>query len=135
MDIHEKRFDLDDSQSWATADNGNFDQDLKLENVSEAADHGVIRLRLGLFPGMRDLLANDLDYLVEKAAELSMEESMEILQLALEQHYDDINYQQDSLARIQSLILGDGAYALGRNLFEIDIKLEACMIKFYSPYP
>ncbi|KAK9342925.1 OPT oligopeptide transporter protein-domain-containing protein, partial [Lipomyces starkeyi] len=85
---------------------------------------------------MDDILAEGgADFFVEKLRTVSAEEAVEILQYALEYHNTDINFPETTLTRMKQLLKGEEAYGEGPILYDIDLRLEASLMKYHSPYP
>ncbi|KAK9335533.1 OPT oligopeptide transporter protein-domain-containing protein [Lipomyces starkeyi] len=84
---------------------------------------------------MADILTEDIEFIIEKMATMDAVEAIEVLTAAANYHGDDINFPEKTLKKIESLLTGAGAYGLGEMMYDLDIRLEACMMKYHSPYP
>ncbi|KAK9476907.1 OPT oligopeptide transporter protein-domain-containing protein [Lipomyces japonicus] len=83
-----------------------------------------------------DLLADAASaFLYEKVVIMKIENALDILTKARENHYDDMNFPTDLLRKIELLIAGPEAYGEDIDTYELDMKLEAAVIKYHSPYP
>ncbi|KAK7202870.1 OPT oligopeptide transporter protein-domain-containing protein [Myxozyma melibiosi] len=84
---------------------------------------------------MDDLLSEDADFVIEKLQSMDPAEALEVLAAAIDYHSNDINFPAATMAKIQRLVQGVEAYDEGEVVYDLDIRLEASMIKYYSPYP
>ncbi|KAK9490097.1 OPT oligopeptide transporter protein-domain-containing protein [Lipomyces doorenjongii] len=84
---------------------------------------------------LNDVLDEDADFILCKMETMGVEEAYDILTAAADYHSDDVNFPAKSLHKIQSLLAGEEAYGLDHESFELDMRLEACLIKYHSPYP
>ncbi|KAK9478020.1 OPT oligopeptide transporter protein-domain-containing protein [Lipomyces japonicus] len=130
---------IDDSQS----DPGSRDSSSYSEkkNVSITVDGAythepdAIIARIQTSGDMDDILTEDADFIVGKLNTLDVTESLRVVTHAFDYFKDDINYPEKSLHKIQLLIQGEEAYGQGPALYDLDLRLEAALIKFHSPYP
>jgi hypothetical protein len=74
----------------------------------------------------------EMDYLLEKINEMTTEEAVDIVAESLEFHNDDWNFPSDLRARMKRLLEEPKAYG---EFYERDIKLDAVIMKWSSPYP
>jgi len=74
----------------------------------------------------------ETEYLIEKVNEITVEEAVDIVAEALEFHDDDWNFPSDLQARMRRLLEGPKAYG---EFYERDLKLDAVIIRWSSPYP
>ncbi|KAK9370589.1 OPT oligopeptide transporter protein-domain-containing protein [Lipomyces kononenkoae] len=74
----------------------------------------------------------DIDYVLEKINLISPEEALDILKEAIEFHNGDVNFPVETMSKIKLLVQGEEGY--GED-FEFDLKTEACLIGYFSPYP
>ncbi|KAK7203950.1 OPT oligopeptide transporter protein-domain-containing protein [Myxozyma melibiosi] len=74
-------------------------------------------------------------FIYDRLMEMSLEEATEVLTKAYKEHCDDVNFPSDVLDRIEKMLQGRDAYGIDSDVFELDCKLEAVVIKFHSPYP
>ncbi|KAK9454994.1 OPT oligopeptide transporter protein-domain-containing protein [Dipodascopsis uninucleata] len=85
---------------------------------------------------MDDILADDGGaFFIEKMATLNASEAYDILTEALEYHKTDINFPEETLARMRILVAGEQAYGQGPEIYNLDLRLEAVLMKHHSPYP
>ncbi|KAK9465336.1 OPT oligopeptide transporter protein-domain-containing protein [Lipomyces arxii] len=76
------------------------------------------------------------EYLFEKMSVLPVEEGIQILKDAVEYHKRDENFPAQDMDRIVQLLKGPEHYEGGDiDAYELDIKIEASLIKYHSPYP
>jgi OPT family small oligopeptide transporter len=85
----------------------------------------------------RALLVNeDIDYILEKISSLSEDDARNILLRAIDYHSDDPNFPAASMHKIKLLVQGAKAAGLDIDIdYEVDLRLEAAIIHFHSPYP
>ncbi|KAK9475590.1 oligopeptide transporter 2, partial [Lipomyces japonicus] len=96
----------------------------------------VIVDRMRATGDMDDILtAGYAPFFVEKVKAINSQESREVLEYALEYHRTDINFPYTTYDRITSLLAGEEAYGQGPVLYDLDIRLEASLMKYHSPYP
>ncbi|KAK7203949.1 putative oligopeptide transporter [Myxozyma melibiosi] len=74
-------------------------------------------------------------FIYDRLMEMTMEEALDVLERTANDHYDDVNFPSDALDRIEKMLQGREAYGADEDVFELDCKLEAVVIKFHSPYP
>ncbi|KAK9237785.1 OPT oligopeptide transporter protein-domain-containing protein [Lipomyces kononenkoae] len=74
----------------------------------------------------------DIDYVLEKINLISPEEALNMLKEAIEFHDGDVNFPEETMSKIKLLVQGEETY--GED-FEFDLKTEACLIGYFSPYP
>jgi hypothetical protein len=74
----------------------------------------------------------ETEYLLEKINDTTTEEAVEIVAEALVFHDDDWNFPTDMRARLKRLLDGPKTYG---EFYERDLKLDAAIIKWSSPYP
>ncbi|KAK9381035.1 OPT oligopeptide transporter protein-domain-containing protein [Kockiozyma suomiensis] len=86
---------------------------------------------------LEDIGASDLqlEYLLSKLHILSLDECIAEIKEAASYHRDDYNYPIETRSKISRLLKGPMEYGLGQELYEIDLRLEATLNKFNSPYP
>ncbi|KAK9464709.1 OPT oligopeptide transporter protein-domain-containing protein [Lipomyces arxii] len=75
------------------------------------------------------------EFLFEKMALLSVTEGVEVLKAAVEYHASDENFPAVDMDRIRKLLKGPEYYEGSTEDYELDIKIEAALIKYHSPYP
>ncbi|KAK9455935.1 OPT oligopeptide transporter protein-domain-containing protein [Dipodascopsis uninucleata] len=83
-------------------------------------------------------ISNDevqLNFVLEKLPLISKEEAIEILKQASVYHKDDYNFREETMEKICRLIEGPMAYGTEQEVYENDLKIEATLFKYYSPYP
>ncbi|KAK9481893.1 OPT oligopeptide transporter protein-domain-containing protein [Lipomyces starkeyi] len=77
--------------------------------------------------------SQNVDFILKKVSTISTEEAVNILTDAIEYHEDDPNFPQRTMTRIQSLV---AALSQGdKEFYDFDLKLEAVLIGYISPYP
>ncbi|KAK9234418.1 OPT oligopeptide transporter protein-domain-containing protein [Lipomyces kononenkoae] len=78
--------------------------------------------------------SQNIDFILDKISTISIEESTNILKGAIEYHEDDPNFPRHSMDKIKALVnvsSEDEKY----NLYEFDLKFQAVLIGYVSPYP
>ncbi|KAK9478474.1 OPT oligopeptide transporter protein-domain-containing protein [Lipomyces japonicus] len=77
----------------------------------------------------------DFKLVQDKIQALSLQGAIEILSSAIEYHRDDCNFPVSTMDKIKFLVQqADKSQKLTANV-EYELKVEAAIIKFYSPYP
>ncbi|KAK7208233.1 OPT oligopeptide transporter protein-domain-containing protein [Myxozyma melibiosi] len=86
---------------------------------------------------LNDILKSDvqLEFILDKMQYVSLEMALEILKEAEQYHQDDYNFPERTMKKIQNLISGVEASGLDYDTFELDARIEATLMKYYSPYP
>ncbi|TKA28232.1 hypothetical protein B0A50_04204 [Salinomyces thailandicus] len=76
----------------------------------------------------------DIEFVMDKVGSLSVEECLAILADLLEEHKYDYNFATVQRNKIESLLLGPQE---NQNIdeWELELKTETAINKFYSPYP
>ncbi|KAK9319373.1 OPT oligopeptide transporter protein-domain-containing protein [Lipomyces orientalis] len=123
------------------ADLGSDDFETKAYNVIVTAvtDEEKIRIAQRLATAGKDI--DDVingpasEFILEKLQEMTVEESLVILREALEYHDDDFNFPTQTLSKIRLLLEGQEASQMDPETYELDLKLEATLMKYHSPYP
>ncbi|KAK9455515.1 OPT oligopeptide transporter protein-domain-containing protein [Dipodascopsis uninucleata] len=91
-----------------------------------------------------DLLSNsslhheyqqDLELLKSKLETLTTDEAIDILKKAIIEHEEDTNFPIEVMEKIKKLIRGPDFYGNSYEKYEYDLKAEACLIGYFSPYP
>lgn len=97
-------------------------------NISEAsyADQIPHEMMEGLAPN------GEHEYIREKVNGMSEDEALVIIQESIEFHSDDWNFPSDMRERMHKLLLGPKLYG---EFYERDLRIDAVMMKYSSPYP
>ncbi|KAK9366869.1 OPT oligopeptide transporter protein-domain-containing protein [Lipomyces kononenkoae] len=66
---------------------------------------------------------------------MTVEEAYDVLADAADYHSDDVNFPERTLRKIKLLLAGEDASGLDHETYEMDLRLQACLIKHHSPYP
>jgi hypothetical protein len=74
-------------------------------------------------------------YILDKIVEMTEAEAVEILVHAIEYHSNDVNLPGPTMEKIKLLIQGPKAMDVDRVDWEFDLKAEAAIIHYHSPYP
>ncbi|KAK7202414.1 putative oligopeptide transporter [Myxozyma melibiosi] len=84
---------------------------------------------------LKDLIEGDLDYMLEKVKEIDAAESMEWILEAIEEHNGDVNFPDVTMDRLKLLAQGQEASGLDPATYDIDLRMQAAVFKYHSPYP
>ncbi|KAK9311062.1 OPT oligopeptide transporter protein-domain-containing protein [Lipomyces starkeyi] len=76
----------------------------------------------------------DVKKVLDKIAQISLEEAMEIVDYALHNHEYDNNFPFALRRQLELLRKGCEAYGTDQETYEYDLKTEACLIAYFSPY-
>ncbi|KAK9461710.1 OPT oligopeptide transporter protein-domain-containing protein [Lipomyces oligophaga] len=99
-------------------------------------DQERVRERLELSDDSNDILKDGEDaYIFEVMGDMTSENAISILKEAIIEHDSDYNFPSELMDKIQLLVQGPEAYGEDLEAYDIDLRLEACMIKYHSPYP
>ncbi|CAN6649256.1 oligopeptide transporter 2 [Trichomonascus vanleenenianus] len=77
----------------------------------------------------------DMEFLFDKIVNMTMEEAIEVLTIAIDYHSDDRNFDYGTMEKIKLLVEGQEASGLNQDDYEFDCKAEAAVLKYHSPYP
>ncbi|KAK9475197.1 OPT oligopeptide transporter protein-domain-containing protein [Dipodascopsis tothii] len=80
-------------------------------------------------------LGEDIDRVSSFVAQLTEEQSLEILRTAIEYHKDDINFASATMEKITKLAQGLEFYEGDYDTYSLELRTEAALIGHYSPYP
>ncbi|KAK9448443.1 OPT oligopeptide transporter protein-domain-containing protein [Limtongia smithiae] len=84
---------------------------------------------------LEDIFEEDAMFIVDKLRQMEQEEALEVLEHAQRYFDGDMNFPQATMTKIRLLLQGSEAYGIGAALYDLDVRLEASMIKYHSPYP
>ncbi|KAK9380264.1 OPT oligopeptide transporter protein-domain-containing protein [Kockiozyma suomiensis] len=86
---------------------------------------------------LSDILKDDIqfEFVLEKMQLVGLDAALEILRTAEKYHQDDYNFPEKTMQKIQNLNRGIEASGLDLDTFELEARIEATLMKFYSPYP
>ncbi|KAK9243200.1 OPT oligopeptide transporter protein-domain-containing protein [Lipomyces tetrasporus] len=74
------------------------------------------------------------EFMYEKVSTMTLEEGLQILADAVEYHDDDVNFPAQTMAKITGLLAGE-CRDQDPEGHDLDVKIEAALIKYHSPYP
>lgn len=77
----------------------------------------------------------DVMYVLDKVVEMKTEEAIEILNAAIDYHTGDRNFPYETMAKIRQLVQGPEVAGMDPENWEFDLKTEAALIMYHSPYP
>ncbi|KAK9364396.1 OPT oligopeptide transporter protein-domain-containing protein [Lipomyces kononenkoae] len=104
-------------------------------SIVQVHERDAIIDRIQFSDDMGDILTEDADFIVEKMMTMDAVEALEVLRDAMDYYGDDINFPEKTLHKIKLLLEGEDCYGLGEIIYDLDLRLEACLIKYHSPYP
>ncbi|KAK9450478.1 OPT oligopeptide transporter protein-domain-containing protein [Limtongia smithiae] len=84
---------------------------------------------------LNDLLDEDLEFMLSKLPLMKVDEAMVWIKDAIEYHNEDVNFPALMMARLILLAGGQESSGMDVESFELECKLQACLLKFHSPYP
>ncbi|KAI7266467.1 OPT-domain-containing protein [Hortaea werneckii] len=76
----------------------------------------------------------DIEKVIDKVATLSIEDCREILKTLLKEHDNDYNFATAQRKKLENLVKGPGD-GQDEEQWELELKSETAINKFYSPYP
>jgi OPT family small oligopeptide transporter len=77
----------------------------------------------------------DIHYILDRIVLMTHDEAIDILVNAIQYHSDDPNFPDITMQKIRLLVQGPKASGLDSNDYDFDLKAEAAIIHFHSPYP
>ncbi|KAK9365622.1 OPT oligopeptide transporter protein-domain-containing protein [Lipomyces kononenkoae] len=132
-------FILDDGQDDSGKINLEKKAELILETTTEVntemRDQIAMRLEEKANEDKLYTSAEDIEYVLDKVATISIEECMDIIKHTLEYHQYDSNFPMVVMEKLKLLVQGEEAYHGDKESWEFDVKVEASLIGYYSPYP
>lgn len=93
-----------------------------------------ILVRLGGDPA-GEVEVEAANFLYDKFVNITSEDALDILKKAIDYHDDDVNFPVDVMERIKLIVEGPEAYGTNIETYENDMKVDAVLIHFHSPYP
>ncbi|KAK9476496.1 OPT oligopeptide transporter protein-domain-containing protein [Lipomyces japonicus] len=111
--------------------------------ASSAEEKDKIYRRIRESDDLKDLLNEDLDFLIEKFATIDVDTAIVVLTEAVDYHDDDVNFPTQTMNRIKQLLqyFSQPEDEPFKNEFflledyQLDLRLAATLIKYHSPYP
>lgn len=79
--------------------------------------------------------AADVDVILDKILEMREEEALEIICKAIVYHRNDPNFPDHTMSKLKRLALGYKVADMEHGDWSFDIRTEACMLHWHSPYP
>ncbi|KAK9483826.1 OPT oligopeptide transporter protein-domain-containing protein [Lipomyces starkeyi] len=122
-------------------DSGSDDFEKKAYNVrvTTVTDEEKIRVAERLVAAGKDVedVINGpaAEFILEKLQSMTVDESLVILREAMDYHDDDLNFPTETFEKIKLLLQGQEASQMDAETYELDLKLEATLMKYHSPYP
>ncbi|KAK9462057.1 OPT oligopeptide transporter protein-domain-containing protein [Lipomyces oligophaga] len=84
---------------------------------------------------MKDLLEHDFEYILSVLPKMNVERGLEIIKEALEEHSEDVNFPNVMLEDLRAVIKGQEESGYDEEFYELDVCLQACILRYHSPYP
>lgn len=75
----------------------------------------------------------EAEYILDKINNMSEEEALAIVEESVRFHADDWNFPSDMRDRMKRLLLGEKLYS--GEFYGRDLRIDATMMKYSSPYP
>ncbi|KAK9472935.1 OPT oligopeptide transporter protein-domain-containing protein [Dipodascopsis tothii] len=122
-----------DTESKDQSFSSDYEISEKTDFILHSSEAVIDRIRAA--GDMDDILVDDSQFFVEKIRLMSPVEAREVLLYAVSYHEHDVNFPTATMNRIKELLLGENVYGKGDILYDLDLRLEASLIKFHSPYP
>ncbi|KAK9366312.1 OPT oligopeptide transporter protein-domain-containing protein [Lipomyces kononenkoae] len=91
-----------------------------------SAEAGTERLHTG---------SADVDFIFDKMSELSFEKAFALLQQVVVTHKDDSNFPAETMDKIERMLEGEERYGADHDVYQFDVRAEATLIHYFSPYP
>ncbi|KAK9464221.1 OPT oligopeptide transporter protein-domain-containing protein [Lipomyces oligophaga] len=135
----EDKHSIHDEKSVQISEKGTSSSEYKHQTVDEAyRDQVVTQLRAmnktGIETDIDELADKASQYLYDRLVETSLEQALDIINQALEDHYGDVNFDDETYNKLVLLSLGPEKYELDYESYELHAKLEAVVIHYHSPY-
>jgi OPT family small oligopeptide transporter len=114
-----------------------FSQIEKIEEV-DGQSPNLIRSALGeLSPKVLEEVAPNggVEYILSKIEEMSDEEALQIVTEAIPFHQDDWNFPPRTMDKLKMIVRGPEASGLDKLSYSVDLRMQACLLVYSSPYP
>jgi hypothetical protein len=112
-------------------------EDVQVNDLGDLTEEQ--RQKINAFWGRADDLGAeptpDFLYILDKIVNMAEEEAMEILVNAIEYHKNDPNFPGPAMEKIKLLVQGPKANNMERADYDFELKAEAAIIHYHSPYP
>ncbi|KAK9464670.1 OPT oligopeptide transporter protein-domain-containing protein [Lipomyces arxii] len=139
--IEEKKFDYIsgkddfDGIKTTTVNSSELSSDINEDFLITVEEKERIYEFLEHSPNLADLLDDDPDYMLEKMKGLTFEQAFEILQVSRKYYDDDANFPQPMMDRLTVLLSGEESSGMAHYYYDLEVRLQAAVMKFHSPYP
>jgi OPT family small oligopeptide transporter len=80
-------------------------------------------------------IQTDIQYIIDCIVDMTDDRAMEILVQSIEYHSDDPNFPSASMQKLKNLVQGPKACELDDDDYSIELRTEASIIYYHSPYP
>ena len=77
----------------------------------------------------------DVEMILDRVLEMSDEEALNILVEAIEEHRADPNFPGWTMSKLRNLVQGYKACDMAEEEWSFDVRTEAAILKYHSPYP
>ncbi|KAK9467165.1 OPT oligopeptide transporter protein-domain-containing protein [Lipomyces arxii] len=140
MDYEKK----DNTETSVSADSGSdYDQKKDLSTVAIASVNEDERRRVlehmmntsGNHDVADILEGSASEFIVDKLANMTTDEALAVLTEASAYHDDDYNFPAETLDTINLLLKGFEATGWDKETYDLELRIEATLIKYHSPYP
>ncbi|KAK9463925.1 OPT oligopeptide transporter protein-domain-containing protein [Lipomyces oligophaga] len=103
--------------------------------VNRIDDDGFIIERIKHSDDLEDIFIEDAEFIISKLKTMEVAEALEVLRESTIYFKGDMNFPPKTMEKLHLMLEGPDAYGQGEELYDLDIRLEAALIKFHSPYP
>ncbi|KAK9459561.1 OPT oligopeptide transporter protein-domain-containing protein [Lipomyces oligophaga] len=105
---------------------------IEVELSGNASDNTVNVFSSSYVPERHEI---QLDFILDRYPLLTIDEALDIVKKAEEYHEDDFNFPIPTMEKLHMLVKGPEQSGLTLEEYEIELCLEAVLMKFHSPYP
>ena len=108
---------------------------LRNTNLTEE-QRNQLRLRYGRKAEEDDIApARDVQMMLDRIVEMNDDEALDVLVTAIENHRIDPNFPAWTMDKLKALVLGYKACDMSEDDWSFDVRTEAAILKYHSPYP
>ncbi|KAK9375209.1 OPT oligopeptide transporter protein-domain-containing protein [Lipomyces chichibuensis] len=139
VDLNEKLDGVLVRSNETDTSSDDFEKKVDDVRVTTVTDEEKMRVAERLATAGKDvedvLNGSAAEFILEKLQQMTVDESLVILREALDYHDDDLNFPTETFEKIKLLLQGQEASQMDADTYELDLKLEATLMKYHSPYP
>ena len=109
-----------------------------LRNTGDLTDaqRAQLRQRYGRKAEEDDIApARDVQMMLDRIVEMTDEEALHILVDAIDKHRVDPNFPPWTMSKLRALVQGYKACDMSEDDWSFDVRTEAAILKYHSPYP